>query len=62
MRHTEHRIVDGVESPEADLRAEVRLDLSREKVLVIPGWSVGVVEATESAIRFVPARTAPRAP
>lgn len=53
VRYAEYRIVDGVEKEAAEHRAEVRLDLSRGKVMAYRGWDIGVVEATETAIRFV---------
>jgi len=58
-RYQEHRIVEGVEKPVADFRAEVRLDLSLGKILEIHGWRVGVVEATPSAIKFVAVKGPP---
>jgi hypothetical protein len=53
VRYAEYRIVDGVEKETPEHRAEVRLDLSRGKVMAYRGWDIGVVEATATAIRFV---------
>jgi hypothetical protein len=53
VRHAEYRIVDGVEKEAPEHRAEVRLDLSRGKVISYRGWDIGVVEATDLAIKFV---------
>ncbi|MGA8892513.1 MAG: hypothetical protein WB493_13160 [Anaeromyxobacteraceae bacterium] len=53
VRYAEYRSVDGVEKEAPEHRAEVRLDLSRGKVMSYRGWEIGVVEATETAIRFV---------
>ena len=61
VRYEERRIKDGVESETPDLRAEVRLDLSLGKVISYRGWSIGVVEATDAAIRYVAAQD-PSAP
>jgi hypothetical protein len=53
VRYAEYRSVDGVEKEAPEHRAEVRLDLSRGKVMSYRGWEIGVVEATDAAIRFV---------
>jgi hypothetical protein len=53
VRYEEHKIVDGVENETADYRAEVRLDLAQGQVISFRGWGIGVVEATDSAIKFV---------
>ena len=53
VRYAEYRSVDGVEQEVPEHRAEVRLDLSRGKVMSYRGWEIGVVEATDAAIRFV---------
>jgi hypothetical protein len=53
VRYSEFRVVDGVEKEAAEHRAEVRLDLSRGKVLSYRGWDIGVVDASDAAIRFV---------
>jgi len=61
VRYAEYRSVDGVEKDVPEHRAEVRLDLSRGKVMSYRGWDIGVVEANEGAIRFV-AVPAPSSP
>jgi hypothetical protein len=53
VRYAEYRSLDGVEQEVAEHRAEVRLDLSRAKVMSYRGWEIGVVAATDGAIRFV---------
>ena len=53
VRYAEYRSVDGVEREAPEHLAEVRLDLSRGKVMSYRGWDIGVVEANAGAIRFV---------
>jgi hypothetical protein len=53
VRYERWRIVDGVESPTVDERAEIRLDLSLGDVLVHRGWRIGIVEADDAHVRFV---------
>ncbi len=53
VRYERWRIVDGVESPTVDERAEIRLDLSLGDVIVHRTWRIGVVEANAGSIRFV---------
>jgi len=53
VRYEEHKIVEGVENEAADFRAEVRLDLGKGRVIAFRGWQLGVVDATEDAIKFV---------
>lgn len=52
VRYAEHRIVDGVEIERPEYRAEVTLDLSRGRTLDFKGWRIGVLDATDSAIRY----------
>ena len=53
IRYEERRIKDGVENEVPDHRAEVRLDLSQGNVVSYRGWSIGIVEATDVAVRYV---------
>jgi hypothetical protein len=53
VRYEEHKIVEGVESEAPEFRAEVRLDLGKGRVIEFRGWQIGVVDATEDAIKFV---------
>lgn len=52
VRYAEHRIADGIESEVPEYRAEVTLDLSRSRTIEFKGWRIGVLDATESSIRY----------
>ncbi|MEI6224966.1 MAG: hypothetical protein WCS72_09445 [Deltaproteobacteria bacterium] len=52
VRYQEHKIVNGVEVERPEYRAEVTLDLAQSRMLDFKGWQVGVLEATDSAIRY----------
>lgn len=52
VRYAEHRIADGIESELPEYRAEVTLDLSRSRTFELKGWRIGVLDATDSTIRY----------
>jgi hypothetical protein len=53
VRYDEHKIVDGIEKEPPDYRAEVQLDLSLGRVITFKGWRIGVIDATDSVIKYV---------
>jgi hypothetical protein len=53
VRYEEHKVVEGVEKESPEYRAEVRLDLGLGRIIMFRGWRIGVVDATESVIKFV---------
>ncbi len=59
VRYERWKIVDDVESPTVDERAEIRLDLSRADVIVHRTWRIGIVEADGAHIRFVAVQAPP---
>jgi hypothetical protein len=52
VRYQEHRIVNGVEVERPEYRAEVTLDLAKSRMLDFKGWQIGVIEATDTSIRY----------
>ncbi len=52
VRYAEHKIANGVENEIPEYWAEVTLDLSRTRTIEFKGWRIGVLEATDSAIRY----------
>jgi hypothetical protein len=52
LRYEEHKIANGIEVERPEYRAEVTLDLAQSRTLDFKGWRVGVLEATETAIRY----------
>jgi uncharacterized protein YceK len=53
VRYEEHKIVGGVEKESPDYWAELQLDLGLDRVIVFRGWRIGVVDATDSVIKYV---------
>lgn len=52
VRHALHRIANGVEDERPEYRAEVTLDLGQSRTIEFRGWRIGVLDATDTAIRF----------
>jgi hypothetical protein len=52
VRYEEHKIANGIEDERPELRAEVTLDLSRSRVVEFKGWRIGVLDATDSSIKY----------
>jgi RNase P/RNase MRP subunit p29 len=52
LRYEEHKIANGIEVERPEYRAEVTLDLAQSRTLDFKGWRIGVLEATDTAIRY----------
>jgi len=52
VRYAQHRIANGVEDERPEYRAEVTLDLGQSRTIEFMGWRIGVLDATDTAIRF----------
>jgi hypothetical protein len=59
VRYERWKIVDGVESPTVDERAEIRLDLSRGDMISHRTWRIGIVEADGARVRYVAVQAPP---
>jgi hypothetical protein len=52
VRYAEHKIAGGVEIEPPEYRAEVTLDLARSRIIEFRGWRIGVLDATDSTIKY----------